>query len=226
MPNLPGPPPNDPGSIIRFQITDSAGGVLTSKWMSVWADPVATTSSVSVVSTASVASALSTQAYISRLSASAQFASYTGSPGLTSTSQPERQNFAPIIGGILGGVAVLLASALVIFWRLRRAYPRPNSRESEYTAVERSSEQYDPMKIVPYGGATTGDGSTYGGWGLNATDQASSMAQVSVPYNPYQTQHSPPIISTVPSSTIRAQTPVQPPYGSYGGLPEIQGGHH
>ncbi|KAG9119541.1 hypothetical protein FRC07_005393 [Ceratobasidium sp. 392] len=206
----------DPGSIIRFILTDSVGAVITSKWEYVWADPIITTASVRSISMTSMASAMSTQAYISRLSVSAQGTLVTGSTSPGSTSPPEHQNFAPIIGGVLGGVAALLAIALVIFWRLRRAYPRPDSERNELGIAKWSDGQQNISKLPSanrYDGTTIGTGNAYGGWGQNATDRGPGQAQVSLPYNPYQPQHLPPAVS-----------PAQPQHGTYGGLPEIQGG--
>ncbi|KAG9118536.1 hypothetical protein FRC07_006903 [Ceratobasidium sp. 392] len=211
----------DPGSIIRFILTDSAGTIITSKWE--YADPAVTTASVRSMSMTSVASAMSTQAYVSRLSVSAQGVLATGSTSPSSTSPPERQNFAPIIGGILGGVALLLTIALVIFWRLRRAYPRPDPGRNEHSTAEWSDGQQGISNLppaIPYDGTAAGTGNRYGGWGLNATDRESNVAQVPLPYNPYQPRHSPPVASRVPRSVVQPQ----PQHGTYGGLPEIQGG--
>ncbi|KAG8720575.1 hypothetical protein FRC09_009344 [Ceratobasidium sp. 395] len=198
-----------PASIVRFQITDSIGSTIPSKWLYVYADPVASTSTASVLSTISVASVLSTQAYISKLSASAQGASVTGSASTPSPSN--HQNSGPIIGGVLGGVAVLLAIALAIFWRLRRAYPRPASGRNGGVATDFMDEQQDAISktlvTTPYNGVATTTGY---GMGPNA----------GMPYNPYQPQHPPLTVLPMPSAPTHVQP--QPAYGFYGGMPVIQ----
>ncbi|KAG8748204.1 hypothetical protein FRC12_013888 [Ceratobasidium sp. 428] len=198
-----------PTSIVRFQITDSIGSTVPSKWLYVYADPAASTSTASVLSTISVASILSTQAYISRLSASAQGASATGSA--SSAPPSNHQNPGPIIGGVLGGVAVLLIIALAVFWRLRPAYPRPASGRNGGFATDLMDENQDAVSkspaITPYNGVIT---TTYHGMGPN----------VGMPYNPYQPQHPPP--TGLPMLSAPTHVQPQPAYGFYGGMPVIQ----
>ncbi|KAG8720059.1 hypothetical protein FRC09_010152 [Ceratobasidium sp. 395] len=207
-----------PDGFVRFNVTDSVGATIMSFWQIVYPDKTLQVSSLSVASVASASSAYSLQAYISGLSTSAQAAmtrpgASQGGPTAAATAGPNSEsssttsNVGPIVGGVIGGVAGLLAIAVFAFWWVRRSYPQngpPNSADDATTTA--------------YGG----------GWGPNAADKEPSMAQThtSMPYNPYQSQYSPPIIAPTPTTPVQIPHPQsQPPHGIYGGLPEIQGGH-
>ncbi|KAF8603260.1 hypothetical protein BDV93DRAFT_556606, partial [Ceratobasidium sp. AG-I] len=152
-----------PDGFVRFNVTDAGGGTVVSYWQTVHPNAMIAVSS---------ASAQSAQAYISRLSTSAQWAAATGSAGpqsgtptaVAGATSKSSNNIGPIVGGVLGGVAALLAVSLFVFWRIRHRYPVPeddnathaqawnNAQDKESTTLHSQyTPAFNPYQQVPIG---------------------------------------------------------------------------